>query len=356
MASIREIVNKKGKKTFHVEIRVKGYKPLRASFTRKSDAQIWIGENESKMKRGKKIKINEASKHTLGELINRYIEYELPQRKSDKGKFIMQLNWWNDKIGHHLLSDVTPSLLSQYKDVLSKEPSPKLKSTNSVRSNATINRYMACLSIVLTKASKEWEWMEENPMLKVAKKKEPRGRIRFLSEDERKALLENCKADSKELYLLVLIAISTGARYSEIANLKWSNIDFKSNLFYFMDTKNGENRGVPISSIVLSELKAFSKVRNIKSNYVFAKADSQAIFYFNDRFRNVVKKSNLDDFKFHDLRHTAASYLAMNGASLLDIAEILGHKTLQMVKRYSHFTKKHTADLIERMNTKELGG
>jgi len=356
MATIREYTNKNGKKSFHVEIRIKGYNPLRATFERKTDAKTWIGENESAMKLGKHLKDAEAKKHTLAELIDRYIDIELPQRKSDNEKFKMQLLWWKGKIGACLLSDVTPSLLSQCKELLGTEESPKPKNGKTTRSNATVNRYMACLSIVLTKAVKEWQWMDENPMMKVTKMKEPRGRIRFLSDDERKKLLEECKKLSYELYLVALIAISTGARFGEITGLKWQNIDFENSLFHFMDTKNGEDRGVPIPSIVHEELKEFSKVRSIKSDYIFIRPDGKKLIYFRTKFDDAVENAKIENFRFHDLRHTAASYLAMNGASLLEIAEILGHKTLAMVQRYSHLTKKHTARLMEDTAEKRLRG
>lgn len=356
MATIRELTKKNGKKTYHVEVRITGYKPMRATFDRKTDAKTWASELESKMRRGKKIKDAEAQKHTLNELIERYIENELPQRKSDQEKFKMQLKWWQKEIGAFLLSDITPSLLSQCKDKLGKEDAIKPKNGNKTRSNATINRYLACLSIVLSKGVKEWEWLEENPMLKVTKKTEPKGRTRYLTDDERNRLLNACKEQSYELYLLVLIAVCTGARYGEITNLKWQNIDFENRLFHFLNTKNGENRGVPFSSIVYKELQAFAKVRNIKSDYIFVRPDGKKIIYFKGMFYNAMEQAEIKNFKFHDLRHTAASYLAMNGASLLEIAEILGHKTLAMVKRYSHLTQKHTANLIESMNTKKLGG
>ena len=354
MATIIERKNKKGETYFQARIRIKGYPPDSASFKSKTKAVKWAHSIEAAMQEGRYFKTVEAKKHTLADLIDRYIKFELPQRKSDQGKFEMQLLWWKDKIGAYMLSDITPALLSQYKEILGTEASPKPKNGRTTRSNATINRYMACLSIVISKAVKEWQWMEENPMFKVEKKKEPRGRIRFLTEDERKNLLDECKKSSKELYLLTLIAVSVGARFGEITGLKWQNIDFENKMFHFMETKNGDDRGVPIPSMLLEELKEFAKVRNIKSDYVFIRPDGKKIIYFKEKFTDAVAKAGIKDFHFHDLRHTAASYLAMNGASLLDIAEILGHKTLAMVKRYSHLTKKHTAEILERMNEKQF--
>jgi len=351
---IEKRTDSKGKISYRVKIRLKGYPSVSETFARLTDAKRWEGQTVAAIKENRYFKQLEAQKHTLAELIYRYIDVELLQRNSDQEKFKMQLLWWKNKIGAYLLLDITPSLLSECKETLGKEPSPKPKNGKLTRSNATVNRYMACLSTVLTKAVKEWGWMEENPMFKVTKKKEPKGRVRFLSDPERKKLLIECQKISHELYLLVLIALSVGARYGEIINLKWQNIDFNNKMFHFMDTKNGEDRGVPIPSLVLSELIEFSKVRNIKSDFVFISSDGKKLIYFRDRFTDAVDNAGIKDFRFHDLRHTAASYLAMNNASLLDIAEILGHKTLSMVKRYSHLTKKHTADLLERMNEKQF--
>lgn len=361
MATIQKRVKKSGKITYTATIRIKGTKSksINASFERLTDAKQWVAEYETKIKKGKHLKDIEAKKHTLAELIDRYIKFELPNRKSDHKKFETQLNWWKGKIGNYLLSDITPSILSEYRDILKREPSIKiLKDGGTIekeRSNATVNRYMASLSIALTIASREWEWLEENPMFKVTKKSETSGRVRFLSDKERIALLDACSHASNPLInLLVIIALSTGARFSEILYLKWENVDFTRRMFYFMDTKNKEHRAVPISRQAYELLKAHSKVRKINSSYVFARLDGKKPADLRWQWEDVIKKANLKDFRFHDLRHTAASYLAMNGATLVEISDILGHKTMQMVKRYSHLTKKHTARLLENMAEKMM--
>ncbi len=356
MATIQERKKKNGKTTYTATIRVKGYPPMTATFDRKSDARLWVQEHEPEMKKGKHIKDYEAKKHTLAELIDRYIENELPQRKSDQQKFVTHLTWWKDKIGYYNLSRIDNIVLSEYRDILANEncliPRKNMspKESKKTRSNATVNRYMATLSIVLSAAVKEYGWLEENPMLKVVKKKEPRGRIRFLEDKEVHKLLNECAKESYELYLCVLIALSTGARYSEITNLTWKNIDLKHRQFHFLDTKNGEDRGVAITSNIYNELIKFKKVQNINSDYLFATNDGKTVIYLRGQFERAVKKAKLENFHFHDLRHTAASFLAKGGASLLEIATILGHKTLQMVQRYSHLTKNHTATVLENMN------
>lgn len=355
MAEIKKRKKKNGKYSYTVTIRIKGYPSLSATFEKLTDAQIWISENETPRKKGKHIKESVSQKHTVAELIDRYIEFELPNRKSDKDKYKMHLKWWRKQIGAYYLSALDNIMLTEYRDKLSKEKcliprkgmSPKV--SDKTRSNATVNRYMASLSTVLSIAVKEYGWIEENPMLKVIKKKEPRGRVRFLEDKEVAKLLAECQKESYELYLCVLIALSTGARYSEITNLTWKNVDMKHKQFHFLNTKNGEDRGVAITSNVYDELKAFKKVQKIGSDLVFSNNENN-VLYLRGQFERALKCAKIKDFHFHDLRHTAASYLAKGGASLLEIATILGHKTLVMVQRYSHLTKGHTATVLETMN------
>lgn len=355
MAEIKKRKKKNGKYSYTATIRIKGYPSLSATFEKLTDAQIWISENETPRKKGKHIKESVSQKHTVAELIDRYIEFELPHRKSDQDKYKMHLEWWRKQIGAYYLSALDNIMLTEYRDRLSKENcliprkgmSPKI--SEKTRSNATVNRYMASLSTVLSVAVKEYGWIEENPMLKVIKKKEPRGRVRFLEDKEVAKLLVECQKESYELYLCVLIALSTGARYSEITNLTWKNIDMKHKQFHFLNTKNGEDRGVAITSNVYEKLKEFKKVQRIGSDLVFSNNENN-VLYLRGQFERALKRAKIKDFHFHDLRHTAASYLAKGGASLLEIATILGHKTLAMVQRYSHLTKGHTATVLETMN------
>lgn len=360
MGVIQERKRKKdGKTTYKAVIRVKGYPTMTATFERKTDARNWINENEPQMKKGKHIKDYEASKHTLSELIDRYIKVELPKRKpTDHQKYKMQLEWWKVHIGKYLLSKVTPALLSECKIKLITEESPKPKGDKKTRSEATANRYMACLSIVLSTGMKEWGWLEENPMLNVRKYTETAKQDRFLMPEEIKKLLDACmnfdlKGDNYnyETYLFVLIALSTGARYSEIHGLQWKDVDIKNKQFYFLNTKNGENRGVPMTETVVKELKEFKKVRNINSNCLWTTKDGAKLIDMRVRFYKVLETAGIE-CRFHDLRHTVASHIAMNGGSLLDIASVTGHKTMQMVKRYSHLTQKHTAQLLENTTSK----
>lgn len=355
MGTIQKRIKKNGKATFKAVIRIQGYPTLTATFDKKTSAQLWIQEHEPDMKKGKHLKNYEPAKYTLSDLIQRYINNELKERKSDQDKFKMHLAWWNKHLGSYSLNAIDNILLTEYRDKLAKEKcliprkGMQPKESEKLRSNGTVNRYMATLSTVFAVAVKEYGWLEENPMLKVVKKKEPKGRVRFLEDKEVTKLLKECQNISYELYLCVLIALSTGARYSEIVNLTWKNIDLEHRQFHFLNTKNGEDRGVAITSNVYQELKEFKKVQKINNNFIFTGKDDN-ILYLRGQFERALKYAKIKDFHFHDLRHTAASYLAKGGASLLEIATILGHKTLAMVQRYSHLTKGHTATVLETMN------
>src|SRR5262249_44540519 len=120
---------------------------------------------------------------------------------------------------------------------------------------ATVVRYMASLSSVFTLCYREWEWIDENPILKVAKPREPRGRVRFLDDEERQRFLTACKTSSNPLlYPFVILALSTGMRTGEILSLTWKDIDLEKGRITLHQTKNGERRFVPLKGLALNLL------------------------------------------------------------------------------------------------------
>jgi integrase len=212
---------------------------------------------------------------------------------------------------------------------------------------------MTSLSGVYTTAINEWGWLEINPVKKVAKPAEPQGRVRFLSDDERARLLEACKlCPNPILYTVVVVALSTGARKSEILTLKWRQVDFERNVIRLENTKNKERRALPLVGKAHELVFALKTENTHDTDYVFPRPDGRKPVEIKRSWHWAIRKAEIKDFRFHDLRHSAASYLAMNGATLAEIAEVLGHKTLQMVKRYAHMSEQHTIAVVERMNKK----
>ncbi len=201
-------------------------------------------------------------------------------------------------------------------------------------------------------AHKEWGWLESNPCIKISKLKEGQGRVRYLSDDERKALLQCAKGSSNpHLYTIIVIALSTGMRYSELLKMEWGQVNFKLSFITLYETKNGEIRNVPIAGHAL-ELLHQHYLNKRKGPLVFPNSRGDAPMNFRSAWESALHRANIKNFCFHDLRHSCASYLAMNGARSSEIAAILGHKTLQMVKRYAHISQPHSAKVVSDMNAK----
>ena len=223
-------------------------------------------------------------------------------------------------------------------------------------SPASVNRYLAALSHVLTVGVREFKWLPDSQMRDVSKLKEPKGRVRFLSDEERARLLESCReSESRHLFIVVVLALSTGMRKSEILNLRWEDVDLDRPAIVLHDTKNQERRAIPLAGKAYNLILGLKGLRSNRSNYLFPSSDPDRPIDIRKSWQTALKRAVIEDFRFHDLRHTTASYLAMNGASLPEIAAVLGHKTYEMVKRYAHLSDQHTAEVLERMNEKIFG-
>lgn len=351
MATITKRTDTTGGTSYRVEVRLRGTPRQSATFSRLTDARRWAQATEAAIREGRHFGTVEAKRHTLADLVDRYTREVLPSKK-DGAHQGRQLGWWRRELGVYTLADVTPALIAEARDRLAARVTHRGRPT----SPATVVRYLAALSHAFTVAVKEWGWVESNPLAKVTKPKEPRGRVRFLSDDERERLLQACRESaSPDLYPAVILALSTGARQQEILGLRWGQVDLGRRVATLHETKSGERRVLPLAGPALELLRERSKVRRLDTDLVFpGRGRPGKPVDLRTPFQTALKRAAIVDFHWHDLRHTAASYLAMNGASLAEIAEVLGHKTLAMVKRYAHLSEAHTASVVERMNARFL--
>jgi integrase len=353
MASIEKRIDKDGKIKYLARVRIKGKPRESAIFKRKSDAERWANGIESAIIEGRHFKTSESKRRTVSEVIQRYLEVVLPY-KSLSMQFAQksQLLWWQEKAGYYLLSDFTSQVISSLREELLNG------STNrgDKRTPATVNRYLAALSHVMNVAVNEWEWIEVNPVMKIKKHTEGQGRTRYLDDDERNALLNASKESSnKQLYIIVIMALSTGMRKNEILSLKKRDLFLQEGFLILQKTKNKDRRRVPIVGFVNFVLSEYLKNNNSFSEFVFPSKDGNKPIDIKKPWQNAVEKAGISDFRFHDLRHSCASYLAMNGATQRDLMEVLGHKTVQMTKRYSHLSDNHISTVIGSMNEKIFG-
>lgn len=357
MATIQKRLTSDGKTAYRVLVRLKGYPATSATFERLTDAKDWAQKTEAAMKERRYFKDNEAKKHTIAETIDRYLARTEKTNPKRYREIKPMLEWWKKEIGHCILADLTKTIISEKVEKLAAHRRKLRNGKEKPRSAARVNRFCSALSHVFTITVNEWEWMESHPMQKIKPMKEPRGRVRYLDNDERERLLTACKAsDNTYLYAIVVMALSTGARLNEIMTLRWKDVDFDRSTITLHETKNGERRLIPLAGHALDTMRDHAKVRNIKSDVVFpAPKDPTKPYYIRTSWHTAVKNAKITDFRFHDLRHSAASYLAMSGATPSAIADVLGHKSLQMVKRYAHLSEAHTHAVVASMNQKIFG-
>ena len=354
MATIEKRETAEGKISYRVKIRLKGTPQQTASFARKTDARLWVQQTEAAIREGRFFKTVEAKRHTLADLVDRFNENELPKIPRSGQIIGPQLIWWKNQIGYLPLAEVTPAVISEQRDKLHREGTARKKDIGP----STVNRYLTAISIAFSAAVKEWGWVDDTPMRKVRKLPEPKGRVRFLDDEERIRLLEACKASkNSHLYPIVILSLSTGGRKTEITSIAWKDVDLGRGTITLHDTKNGERRSLSLASHALEVVRGLAKVRHIHTDLLFPSERTPAKpIHIRHAWNEALQTAGIEDFHFHDLRHSCASYLAMNGASLAEIAEVLGHKTLQMVKRYAHLSEAHTAGVVERMNNKIFRG
>lgn len=381
MAVIRERKSASGVKSYHVQVRIRGFPPQTQTFKSKTLAKEWAALTETDLKAGRLLPRVIAERYTVSDLLTRYRKEVLPLKKA---KFIrdqtVHLDWWEAKLGRYSLAQLNSNVIGQARIALSTESigkkSVKVQTKDAkgntitktvqedrVRAPATVVRYMGALSHALNTAVNEWGWIDKSPMIGVRKPKVDNERRRFLSDEEIQRVLTEAKgSENRFLYTVVLLALSTGMRLTEIMSLRWRNVLVEDGadmgLLVMEKTKNGDARTSPLAE---DAFKAVMVMRDkAKKDYADRVPANQLLFpsdtvenkpvEIRKAWETCRKRAELDDFRFHDLRHTAGSLLAMSGASTREIAEVLGHKTMAMAKRYSHLTQKHLGSVVANMN------
>ena len=345
MPTITKRTGKNGT-SYKVQIRIKGHPAETASFDRLTDAKRWAAETETAIRQGKHFGI--ARRRTFTELADKYEAAITEHLKSVQAR-TGHLAYWREAFDTHSLEDVTPALIADAYATLHKDGD---------RSIATANRYLATLSACFTYAVKELGWIERNPCARVRKGKENAGRVRYLTDDERTRLIAACKESRNPLlYPAFVLALSTGARQAELMNLRWPQVDFTRQTILLRDgeTKNGAGRVLPLTGEAFDLLRDLNKVRDLRDDRVFpVPAETRGFGSLRTAWNAALERAKVGDFRWHDLRHTAASYLTMAGVGSMEVAKILGHKTLQMTARYSHLSPERTVELGDVL-TKRLG-
>jgi integrase len=316
---------------------------VRKSFKKKKDAVAELGKRVSLIAENRYLDVKKDYTTTFKELLDKYIENYHHQGSFENLKAYCIKNF-KDHFGEETaLSNIRYVDLESYRNLLMSKPTRH----KTKRADASVNREMATLRHVFAKAV-EWEMMESNPFErgKSFQFKLDNKRIRYLNEEEINRLLEECKPH-KHLHRIVACALNTGMRKGEILSLKWSQV--RNGFIYLEKTKTKTKREIPINEEIDQLFKQIRKEQGLTSEYVFTYA--MRTFTRVDRaFKGALRRARIEDFRFHDLRHCFASHLVMRGASLKEVQELLGHKTMTMTLRYAHLSQEHKKQAVNLLN------
>ena len=293
---------------------------------------------------GRYLEKKRESKEPLGQVRDRYIDW----RKGIKQKTV------DDKEDHldvnleffgidTLIAKITKADVERFHAHLGSAKAKRKKTPISV---ATINRRMACLKHFFHKAE-DWGLIAVNPARRAKLHKENNRRLRFLSIEECKILIDCCP--SLTLKQIIELALNTGMRKGELLRLEWDHINLQRGFLEILDQKNGEYNAIPLNGRALGILRSIP--RRLDSKYVFpGKKPGKPFKDLKRQFEKAVQKANLEGVTFHTLRHTAASYLAMAGVDLATVKEILRHKSISMTLRYAHLSPDHKRSAVEALS------
>lgn len=350
MASIRKLPSGK----FQAIVRLKNLKPLYATFPTKTKAKQWAQSVESdtalarKLAHGDDLSLQQAvqietskgSIRCIVPLFNEWADEYLTKAIFKDKSAIGRIKFWQKRFKTKLVTDITPEDID---DVL-LEIAQK-------RTGSTVNRYKSNLSSVFIAFNRHPAYKRlkfPNPVRSefVSSFSENPPKNRFLSPEEQKKLLEAARNSHwNRLYLLILMALTTGARRGELLGLTWQDINLSSKVAMLETTKNNEPRLLPLLNPVIEEMMRFQKYNN---HLVFpSTVDPHTPFDFKKAWQKALRASGLANLRFHDLRHTAASNMVSQNRTLFETGTLLGHKQSSTTLRYAHLAHHHTSKMAE---------
>jgi integrase len=350
MATITKKVNKKGT-VWRIDYYDPRGKRVRKDLPLRKEAEAYLGKVLAAKKEGRYydvFNIKKETRITFDELAGKYVENYQAQKGFSRMKqyVVAELR---ETFGKHYLSEITYLDLETYRNRRRSTPTWAGKP----RADATVNREVATLRHMLNKAV-EWGMLENNPFSKGSKLglKENNHRLRFLTEEEVGALLKACSdlsTYSPHLRPLVETALNTGMRRGELLSLKWEQI--RNGFIYLTKTKTNKARQIPINDRLAQVFQEVRRGNQMKSEFVFCNANGGRLYTVNRSFPSACRRAGIEDFHFHDLRHTFASHLVMNGVSLKAVQELLGHTSLAMTMRYAHLSQAHLQEAVAVWNS-----
>jgi integrase len=309
-----------------------------------SDADELLTKRKRSVHEGKAPEPKKIKNYSFRELAEEYLLWINGRHSSAtvKSYIIKELV---DRFGNLPLRKFSTAIVEQFQTDL----------INKGLKNSTSNKKLNVLKAMFTKAV-DWEMVEEH-ILKLTRKVklQPEDkRLRFISIEECQELIKACES---HLRPIVITALNTGLRKEEILSLQWDkHIDLKHGFIMLDKTKNHERREIPINDTLRSTLRSIFIRRRTDVPYVFYSPKTDKRYKSIKRsFASALRRSKIQDFKFHDCRHTFASHLVMAGADLTTVSRLLGHKSLKMTLRYAHLAPAHLKNAVNILDTAMTG-
>jgi len=329
MASFR----KRDSGQWQAQVRKKGYPTQTKSFSSKAAATQWVRSIEYEMDQGLFVSRNEAERTTVGELLNRYLREYTPRKKGAGPEACRIRALLRHPLADRFIGSVRGVDMARYRD-------ERLQKVTA----GSVRRELTILSHLFEVSRKEWGIFVHNPVRDITLPPNSRARDRRLqdtedaSDTEESRLFAACRR-CRNPYLLPIVqfALETAMRQSEIVRLRWQHVNLKRRTAFLPDTKNGESRTVPLSSVAVDVMKALPRSIN---GEVFPGVTTESI---KKAFIRAVRHAGIEDLHFHDLRHEATTRLFEQGLTILEVSSITGHKDLQMLRRYTHLRAEDLA-------------
>ncbi len=330
---IRQRRNGDGSLSFDAQFQVKGYPRAFKSFPTPEQAIRWLTDTK-----GELIKQRKAGQvqpdivtMTLADLNNKFLKDPKVTALRSFKDIKRQLAWWSSRYGATRALEFGPLQQEEARNALI-----------AGRAHATVNRYLAA-------QRRCWRWAIKMRIIPADRTwatelalREPKARKRYLSDAELKAVLREARKHSATMHSLITLAIATGMRRGELVRLEWKDIDLGRSTLQILETKNGESRVAYLTPVAIAAIKG------LKSETVVSMSGS--VFLYEDgtpldgerldrQWKRIRKAAGLQDFRFHDLRHSCASLLIQNGATLAEVGHVLGHKSVSVSARYAHLVE-----------------
>ena len=311
---------KDGQPRWYIEYRVGGKKVRECLGPSKKVAENALAVRRTEILQGRYNLKKEIKSPLFDDFVKEYLEYSKANKRSYERDVTIMKSLSKQFRGHRL-SKITPFMVEKYK--MAREPEV---------AKSTINRELACLGHMFNTAIR-WSKALRNPLSEVKRYKVHTQKERILSLEEVNRLLTCSNGHTKDI---ILLALNTGMRLREILGLKWEDVNLYQGHIKIKHSKNGKLRVVPVN---LQVKETLSKIERFENPYVFFDSRTGKPYnHIRTSFARALKKAGISGFRFHDLRHTAATYMVLGGADLATVKEVLGHSSIEMTMRYSHPT------------------